>query len=104
MRYDFYMNPVRSHARDKVASPEDLGGATSYGMNKSRIIYSILAILFGIIAISFGAFMFVYGEIDDSPGGQMLGLVLLIIGIVGIIKSKKKTSNQNGSDEQKTCP
>ena len=27
------MNPVRSLARDKVASPEDLGGATSYGMN-----------------------------------------------------------------------
>src|SRR3989344_472352 len=27
------MNPVRSLARDKVASPKDLGGATSYGMN-----------------------------------------------------------------------
>ena len=86
------MNPVRSHAHDKVASPEGLGGATSCGMNKNRTIYSIFA-------ISFGAFMFVYGEIDDSPGGQILGLMLVIIGIVGIIKSKKKTSNQNGSDE-----
>jgi len=28
------MNPVRSLARAKGASPEDLGGATSYGMNK----------------------------------------------------------------------
>ncbi|MDO8557025.1 MAG: hypothetical protein Q7R98_00990 [Candidatus Jorgensenbacteria bacterium] len=55
-------------------------------MNKSRVIYSFLAILFG-------AFMFVYGEIDDSPGGQLLGLLVAIIGIVGIIKSKKKTSN-----------
>ncbi|GEM_PF-2166541 len=27
------MNPVRSHARAKGASPEDLGGATSNGMN-----------------------------------------------------------------------
>lgn len=53
-------------------------------MNKSRILYSTLAILFG-------AFMFVYGEIDDSPGGQLLGLLAIIIGIVGIIKSKKKT-------------
>ena len=55
-------------------------------MNKSRIIYSILA-------ISFGTFMFVYGGIDDSPGGQMLGLIVVIIGIAGIIKSKKKTFN-----------
>lgn len=37
--------------------------------------------------------MFVYGEFDDSPGGQLLGLVLCVIGIVGIIKSKKKTFN-----------
>ncbi|MFA6255435.1 MAG: hypothetical protein WC675_05425 [Patescibacteria group bacterium] len=53
-------------------------------MNKIRILYSVLAILFG-------AFMFVYGEIDDSPGGQLLGLLAIILGIVGVIKSKKKT-------------
>ena len=57
-------------------------------MKKSRIIYSILAILFG-------AFMFVYGEIDDSPGGQLLGLLVAIIGIVGVIKSRKKTSSSD---------
>lgn len=51
-------------------------------MNKIRIIYHTLAILFG-------AFMFIYGEIDDSPGGQLLGLVVAIIGIVGVIKSKE---------------
>jgi hypothetical protein len=34
--------------------------------------------------------MFVYGGIDDSPGGQLLGIIAVIIGIVGIIKSKKK--------------
>ena len=55
-------------------------------MNKIRIIYSILAILFG-------AFMFGYGEIDDSPGGQVIGLLIVITGIVGVIKSKKKNSN-----------
>ena len=54
-------------------------------MNKGRILYSILAILFG-------TFIFVYGEIDDSPGGQLLGLLAVIAGIVGMIKSKKKTS------------
>ena len=52
-------------------------------MNVVRIIFSILAILFGI-------FMFVYGEWDDSPGGQLLGVILAILGVVGIIKSKKK--------------
>jgi hypothetical protein len=52
-------------------------------MIKVRILYSILAILFGV-------FMFVYGGIDDSPGGQLLGFFAVIIGIVGVIKSKKK--------------
>ena len=55
-------------------------------MNRSRIIYSILAILFGTLAIAFGIFLVVYGEVDDSPGGQVLGLIVVIIGIVGIIK------------------
>lgn len=54
-------------------------------MNKSRIVYSLLAILFG-------AFMVVYGGIDDSPGGQLVGLSVFIVGIVGVIKSKKKNS------------
>ena len=59
-------------------------------MKKSRILYYILAILIGII-------MFVYAEIDDSPGGQMIGLISVVIGIVGIasmIINKKKTHNK----------
>ena len=55
-------------------------------MKKSRILYFVLAILFGV-------FMFVYGEVDDSPGGQMIGLLAIIIGIIGLIASKKKTSD-----------
>lgn len=54
-------------------------------MNKSKIIYSVLAILFG-------TFMFIYGGFDNSPGAQGLGVLLVILGIVGIIKSKKKIS------------
>jgi drug/metabolite transporter (DMT)-like permease len=57
-------------------------------MNRKRI-----KILCFVLAILFGIFMFVYGEFDDSPGGQMLGLVAVVIGMVGIIKSKKKISN-----------
>ena len=52
-------------------------------MKKSRILLSILAVLFGV-------FMFVYGGYDDSPGGQLLGLLLVIAGIVGLVKSRKK--------------
>jgi hypothetical protein len=36
--------------------------------------------------IILGAVMFVYAGIDDSPGGQLIGLVVSIIGIYGIIK------------------
>jgi len=52
-------------------------------MNKRRIIYSILAMIFGV-------FLFVYGEIDDSPGGQLLGLLAVITGIVSVVMGKKK--------------
>ncbi|MFA6430350.1 MAG: hypothetical protein WC229_02290 [Candidatus Paceibacterota bacterium] len=52
-------------------------------MNRKKIIYSIIEILLG-------AAMFVYGAIDDSPGGQLLGLVAVIIGIFNIIKNRTK--------------
>jgi uncharacterized membrane protein HdeD (DUF308 family) len=55
-------------------------------MNKFRLTYSILAILFGV-------FIFVYGGMDDSPGAQLLGLIAVILGIVSLIKSRKKNSN-----------
>ncbi len=52
-------------------------------MNITRLLYSILA-------ITAGAFMIVYGEMDDSPGGQLLGLIAVIAGIVGVVKSRKR--------------
>ena len=51
-----------------------------------RILYFVFAILFGV-------FMFVYGEFDDSPGGQLIGLISFIIGVVGLIMNKKETFN-----------
>ena len=50
----------------------------------------IIKIAFLILAILFGIFLFVYGGYDDSPGGQLLGLLVVIGGIVGVIKSRKK--------------
>ena len=49
-----------------------------------------IKIAFSILAILFGAFIFVYGGYDDSPGAQLLGVLAVIGGIVGIVKSKKK--------------
>ena len=54
-------------------------------MNKIKIWHLCLVILIGIS-------LFVYGEIDDSPGGQLMGLLVVIICIVGIFR-KKKSSN-----------
>lgn len=52
-------------------------------MHTARLHLSILAILFGAFLIGFGGY-------DDSPGGQLLGVVIVAIGIVGVVKSKKK--------------
>lgn len=49
-----------------------------------------IKIIFFIFAIAFGVFMFVYGGYDDSPGGQLLGILAVIGGIVGMMKSRKK--------------
>lgn len=49
-----------------------------------------LKIAFLIFAILFGIFIFVYGGYDDSPGAQGIGVLVVIGGVVGIIKIKKK--------------
>lgn len=54
-------------------------------MNTKKLIYSVLALLIGI-------FLVIYGGYDDSPGGQLLGVVIAIIAIVNIVKNKKKVS------------
>jgi hypothetical protein len=50
----------------------------------------LLKILLLIIPIALGALMFVYAEYDDSPGGQLIGVIVAIAGIIGIIKNIKK--------------
>lgn len=43
-----------------------------------------------IIAILLGLFFIIFGEFDDSPGAQGIGLISVIITIVIIIRSRKK--------------
>jgi LPXTG-motif cell wall-anchored protein len=52
-------------------------------MSKTKILLSILAILFGV-------FMFVYGGYDDSPGGQLLGVLLVGAGVWIFVKNRRK--------------
>lgn len=51
----------------------------------------IKAIVFAVI-IPLGVFMFIYGGGDDSPGGQGLGLLMVVGGSWGLIRMKRKKS------------
>lgn len=53
-----------------------------------------LKITLSILAILFGAFMVVFGEFDDSPGAQGLGVLLAIVGMVVIEKYRKHRENR----------
>lgn len=54
-------------------------------MNMVKIIFCVLAIVVGILLV-------IYSGYDDSPGGQLIGLVTVILGIVGAIRNKKNNS------------
>ncbi len=65
-------------------------------MKKYTIILLILAIFFGI-------FLIVYGEKDDSPGAQFLGLIIVVTSIIKIFKRKFKkneTSKVKNNNQQ----
>jgi len=53
---------------------------------KNKLLFLIPKIL----AILLGVFFIVFGEFDDSPGLQGMGLVLIIAIIVATIRNKKK--------------
>lgn len=63
-----------------------------------QISMSIVKTLFSIIAIPLSVLMFVYAGIDDSPGGQLLGVIVGISGIVGIIKIIKEAKKDKSQD------
>jgi len=52
-------------------------------MNKIRLAFSILALPLGV-------FLFVYGGHDDSPGAQLLGLVVAVAGIAGLVMKRSR--------------
>ena len=85
----FYRNWARGtpRARTSYSGLSDSQKIQHTEFNMKYIIFTFLILV--------GVFLFVYGEFDDSPGGQLIGLVAVIAGIVGIIRNKKKTSNRS---------
>lgn len=61
-------------------------------MNYSDIKNKILYWIPKILAILLGVFFIVFGESDDSPGLQGLGLILIITTVIIMIRSKKKNN------------
>lgn len=47
-------------------------------------------ILFSVLVAAFGVFLFIYGGYDDSPGAQLLGLLVVAGAVVVLIKNNKK--------------
>jgi len=61
-------------------------------MNRSDIKNKILYWIPKILVILLGVFFIVFGEFDDSPGLQGLGLILIITTVIIVIRSKKKNN------------
>lgn len=61
-------------------------------MNRSDIKNKILYWIPKILAILLGVFFIIFGEFDDSPGLQGLGLILIITTVIIVIRSKKKNN------------
>lgn len=59
-------------------------------MKHPNIKKQILYWLSKILVILLGIFFIVFGEFDDSPGLQGIGLILVITIVVIVIKKKKK--------------
>lgn len=62
-------------------------------------MYKKLIIPSFVLNILLGAFMFVFGGADDSPGAQLLGLVVVVIGIVGLMTLMRDKHASSSSSE-----
>lgn len=60
-------------------------------MTPRIVINKILSWSLRILTIMLGVFFIVFGERDDSPGLQGLGLLLIITTVIIAIKNKKNT-------------
>ena len=40
--------------------------------------------ILALLVIAFGAALFIFGEYDDSPGGQLIGLIVALYGVYAL--------------------
>lgn len=64
-----------------VLNSSIIGSEISY----TYIMHTKLIIPSFLLNILLGTFMFVFGGADDSPGAQLLGLIVVLVGISGLI-------------------
>ena len=60
-------------------------------MHKGKYIIKILSF---VLLILIGIFIFVYGGYDDSPGAQLIGLIVVVMSVIGIVRAKRKNSHK----------
>lgn len=48
-------------------------------------------LLFSLFALVLGAAIIFFGGYDDSPGAQLIGLLVVLAGIVGILKNRNRS-------------
>jgi len=63
----------------------------NYKKIKTNILFSVFFVLLG----SFGIFLIIFGEHDDSPGVQFLGLILFFSSAVLFYRKRKKFLSKN---------
>ncbi len=51
---------------------------------------NITQILLVLISLPLGVFLFIFGGYDDSPGAQLLGVLVAAAGIVLTVRNRKK--------------
>jgi hypothetical protein len=64
-------------------------------------MYQKLQILSFVFNVCLGAFMFVFGEADDSPGAQLLGAIVVVTGVVGLVMLVRNRSTLPTPSENK---
>ena len=51
----------------------------------------------GLVAVIAGAFLVVYGEYDDSPGGMLMGSVIGLVGLYHMARPRRRGKPRTGT-------
>jgi hypothetical protein len=54
-------------------------------------VTAVLAYGASVVAVALGVAFFVYAGADDSPGGQLLGLVVVIVAVASAVRRYRRS-------------